>query len=173
MLPLVGIYSVAEPICRGWMGILKTRIYICCHGLEFSNVHLKPFFEFSFSSYLFNQHFYYVLSFSMFYSKILFLLPPVADFCLCSLRQPVGKIFFRYFGMSCFLFIPIVLSDLYVVFFLGTFLFEASLFVLLVSFTTQVLYFCIFTNPSARAGYDTRSIFKRSLTGLNSEFFFS
>ena len=30
----------------------------------------------------------------------------------------------------------------------------------------------IFTNPSARAGYDTRSIFKRSLTGLNSEFFF-
>ena len=31
----------------------------------------------------------------------------------------------------------------------------------------------IFTNPSAWAGYDTRSIFKRSLTGLNSEFFFS
>ena len=29
----------------------------------------------------------------------------------------------------------------------------------------------IFTNPSARAGYDT--IFKRSLTGLNSEFSFS
>ena len=31
----------------------------------------------------------------------------------------------------------------------------------------------IFTNPSARAGYDTRSIFKRSLTGLKSEFSFS
>ena len=30
----------------------------------------------------------------------------------------------------------------------------------------------IFTNPSERAGYDTRSIFKRSLTGLNSEFSF-
>ena len=28
-------------------------------------------------------------------------------------------------------------------------------------------------NPSARAGCDTRSIFKRSLTGLNSEFSFS
>ena len=28
-------------------------------------------------------------------------------------------------------------------------------------------------NPSARAGYDTRSIFKRRLTGLNSEFSFS
>ena len=31
----------------------------------------------------------------------------------------------------------------------------------------------LFTNPSARAGYDTRSIFKWSLTGLNSEFSFS
>ena len=31
----------------------------------------------------------------------------------------------------------------------------------------------LFTNPSARARYDTRSIFKRSLTGLNSEFSFS
>ena len=31
----------------------------------------------------------------------------------------------------------------------------------------------LFTNPSAPAGYDTRSIFKRSLTGLNSEFSFS
>ena len=31
----------------------------------------------------------------------------------------------------------------------------------------------IFTNPSARAGYDTRSIFKQSLTGFNSEFSFS
>ena len=31
----------------------------------------------------------------------------------------------------------------------------------------------IFTNASARAGYDTRSIFKRSLSGLNSEFSFS
>ena len=28
-------------------------------------------------------------------------------------------------------------------------------------------------NPSAGAGYDTRSIFKRSLTGFNSEFSFS
>ena len=31
----------------------------------------------------------------------------------------------------------------------------------------------LFTNPSARAGYNTRSIFKWSLTGLNSEFSFS
>ena len=33
--------------------------------------------------------------------------------------------------------------------------------------------FIIFANLSARAGYDTRAIFKRSLTGLNSEFSFS
>ena len=31
----------------------------------------------------------------------------------------------------------------------------------------------IFANPSARPGYDTRLIFKRSLTGLNSDFSFS
>ena len=31
----------------------------------------------------------------------------------------------------------------------------------------------LFTNASARAGYDTRSIFKRSLAGLNSEFSYS
>ena len=38
-----------------------------------------------------------------------------------------------------------------------------------------LLLICVilFTNPSARAGYDTRSIFKRSLTGMNSEFSFS
>ena len=34
-------------------------------------------------------------------------------------------------------------------------------------------YYAYLPNPSARAGYDTRSIFKRSLTGLNSEFSFS
>ena len=31
----------------------------------------------------------------------------------------------------------------------------------------------IFTNPSAQTGYDTRSIFKQSLTGMNSEFSFT
>ena len=36
-----------------------------------------------------------------------------------------------------------------------------------------IYIYILFTNPSARAGYDTRSIFKRSLTGLNSEFSFS
>ena len=37
----------------------------------------------------------------------------------------------------------------------------------------DLYYMILFSNPSARAGYDTRSIFKQSLTGLNSEFSFS
>ena len=41
------------------------------------------------------------------------------------------------------------------------------------TFTPFLNFEVLFTNPSARAGYDTRSIFKRSLTGLNSEFSFS
>ena len=41
-------------------------------------------------------------------------------------------------------------------------------------FTISCCYFIsVFTNPSAWAGYDTRSIFKESLTGLNLEFSFS
>ena len=45
-----------------------------------------------------------------------------------------------------------------------------------VFFTLQnpdLFYRILFSNPSARAGYDTWSIFKPSLTGLNSEFSFS
>ena len=38
---------------------------------------------------------------------------------------------------------------------------------------TSMITYILFTNPSARAGYETRSIFKRSLTGLNSEISFS
>ena len=38
---------------------------------------------------------------------------------------------------------------------------------------SRTIFLIIFTNPSARVGYDTRSIFKRSLTVLNSEFSFS
>ena len=37
----------------------------------------------------------------------------------------------------------------------------------------KTCYIILFTNPSARAGYDTREFFKRSLTGLNSELSFS
>ena len=45
----------------------------------------------------------------------------------------------------------------------------------LATFSFRGLVYCIliFTNLSARDEYDTRSIFKRSLTGLNSECSFS
>ena len=44
---------------------------------------------------------------------------------------------------------------------------------ILANFNGALVWMVLFTNPSARAGYDTRSIFKRSLTGLKSEFSFS
>ena len=46
----------------------------------------------------------------------------------------------------------------------------ALVFVFFICFFFVFYGISTFTNPSARAGYDTRSIFKRSLTGLNSEF---
>ncbi len=46
-------------------------------------------------------------------------------------------------------------------------------FVFFSGFFSTLLELIIFTEPSARAGYDTRSIFKRSLTGLDSECSFS
>ena len=39
--------------------------------------------------------------------------------------------------------------------------------------TSTTWWWSYLPNPSARAGYDTRSIFKRRLTGFNSEFSFS
>ena len=36
-----------------------------------------------------------------------------------------------------------------------------------------IYIYIVFTNPSARVGHDTWSIFKRSLAGLNSEFSFT
>ena len=51
------------------------------------------------------------------------------------------------------------------------------MYIYMVVYTYMCVYeyfgITIFTNPSAWAGYDTRSIFKQSLTGLNSEFSFS
>ena len=48
-----------------------------------------------------------------------------------------------------------------------------TLLATLVKGDPKVTFSIIFTNPFARTGYDTRSIFKRSLTGFNSEFSFS
>ena len=45
--------------------------------------------------------------------------------------------------------------------------------IIIIVVVVLLLLIIIFTNPSARAGYDTRSIFKQSLTYLNSEYSFS
>ena len=54
-------------------------------------------------------------------------------------------------------------------------MFQTESIVCVFSIYTVYLFFIIyiFTNPCARPGYNTRSIFKWSLTGLNSEFSFS
>ena len=57
------------------------------------------------------------------------------------------------------------------VFRLQAFVWMQKHFIKIILFLWKIII--IFTNPSARAGYDTRSIFKRILTGLNSEFSFS
>ena len=57
-----------------------------------------------------------------------------------------------------------------------SFCYEDLAFIMTISFRNHLKYILnwpYLPNPSARAGYDTRSIFKRSLTGLNSEFSFS
>ena len=51
--------------------------------------------------------------------------------------------------------------------------FEMQMDYLIILAKRRDLGLILFTNPSARAGYDTRSIIKRSLTGFNSEFPFS
>ena len=57
-----------------------------------------------FSCYLFNRPFYYVLSVPIFYSKIILLpLHPVVGLSSCILNLLVGRIFFSYFGISCFI----------------------------------------------------------------------
>ena len=77
------VLPIASPVlCFPW-GLLRILILLSC--------------------YLFIQHFRYLLSVFIFYSKLtLFLLPPVVDLSLCTLNQLVGRIFFYNFGMFCF-----------------------------------------------------------------------
>ena len=122
---------------------LKIRIHLCHHGLAFSNlfswvllfanprlclfwglkVHLILFFFFFFfffffSRFISNQHFCYVLSVSIFYSKIvLFLLHSLADFSLSTLHLLVGRIFLHYFWTSCLVCIVWPYTGTFLVFF--------------------------------------------------------
>ena len=96
----------------------------------------------------------------------------------------IMNMFFRYLLKNIECFFSLRLQYIYCIYFYGFVRTSRnSWFWLFVSYycvesgESLTLRFCdrkiLFTNPSARAGYDTRSIFKRSLTGFNSEFSFS
>ena len=75
---------------------------------------------------------------------------------------------FRCFVFSYEVSKNIPISFVFIVYFL-----DNSLFVFPWLSYLWKTFVILLTNPSVRAGYDTRSIFKRSLTGFNSEFSFS
>ena len=103
----------------------------------------------------------------------------------------ITGLFYFYFLCYCFVVVVVVISFVFLCFFFHFLLnphistqekyitmpLSSVSFPILDNHTRQnryyLVYLYIFTNPSARVGYDTRSIFKRSLTGLNSEFSFS
>ena len=78
----------------------------CCSLWVSVFVHLGAFFEsLFFLCYLSFQHFRYVISVSIIYSKNVFFLYPVVDLSLCFLLQLGSRTFFRYFERSCFVYI--------------------------------------------------------------------
>ena len=62
---------------------------------------------------------------------------------------------------------------LYIYIYIYIYIYTCVCVCLLMCISVSVCDYAYLPNPSARAGYDTRSIFKRSLTGLNSECSFS
>ena len=100
--------------------------------------------------YLSILHFYYVLFVSIFYSKISsFPLHPVVDFSLCTFHQSVSRIFFRYFGMSCFVSIDWLGPGIFWVFLLSSISFDLLLPVVL-SDLSVILFRCFHSNVSQR-----------------------
>ena len=95
------------------------------------------------SCYLSSQHFHYVLSFSIFYSKIiLFLFLPVVNLPLYTLHQSVSWIIFHYIGISCFVGIVWTCSTSFWVFLLSSiFIFAVLLSDLFVVIWSGGLFF--------------------------------
>ena len=73
---------------------------------------------------------------------------------------------------KCFLFFHFFSTTFWIYIFLSSNFIFIPVFLSLSSNSLN-FFITIFTNPSARVGYDTRSVFKWSFTGLNSEFSFS
>ena len=134
-------------------GVFKCSIFLSLGLFASSSIrstcgHLKVLLNLWNLIYLFIQLFCSVLSLSIVYSKILFLLCPVVDLSLSTPHQPEGKLFFHHFGMFFFfllldlipislnllpipfdLFLSMVLSDLSTAIFLS-FFFSRFLYVL-------------------------------------------
>ena len=94
------------------LNFLKPGIHVCCHGLAFSSSVLfkscsepfKTYLSYSFSILLI--HFAFLLySFRFPNYTPLFCSICIVGMSSCILHWLVGRYFFHYFGMSCFVFI--------------------------------------------------------------------
>ena len=133
---LVSICSFLVPVCREWRWISWTRSHVFHHGLALSSlIFFLVLFRVSRRVFPFRgllqvplvllwyclsiQHFRYVSLVAIFYSKIVrFLLYLVVGMFLCNSLPIVDKIFFRCFGMSCFVCIVLLFIDISLVFLL-------------------------------------------------------
>ena len=130
LVHLVGIFSLLVLVCREWRWISWTRIHVFQHALAFSSlisffvsiwvircvfplwslprVHLVLLWY-----CLSIQPFRYAFSVAIFLFKIVrFLWRLVVGMFLCHALLIVDKIFFRCFGMSCFVYIVLPFVDI-------------------------------------------------------------
>ena len=99
---MVGNFLNQNPYIQSWPVVFQFEIFLV-----------------SFSYCLSIRPFCYVLLVSIFYSRIVqLLLHPVVGMCLCHLPQLVGRIFFHYFGMFCFVCIALTFVDVILIFLL-------------------------------------------------------
>ena len=116
-LLLLGIFTVAEIICRGWMWIFDTRINVCYQGLVLSSlIHSWVLLLVSHSVFRLHQglvilfFFHVVCSFILFFvlsvpiscsKTVLFPLYPVV-YCPCAFSSDLTVEFFLIFWMVLF-----------------------------------------------------------------------
>ena len=134
---LVGIYSFRVLVCHEWRWISWARIHIFHHSLAFSNlIFFLVLFWVNLSVFplsvllrvlltllpccLSIRLYCYGLLVAISYSKITqLLLHPVVGMFSRHLPQLVGRIFFRCFGMSCFVCIVLPFLDIFLIFHLS------------------------------------------------------
>ena len=95
----------------------------------------------------------------------------LGDPCVC--QNPIGVYVCHFLGKVLGCAYTICLNGIIIIIIIIIIMWLLLLPLIFFLLMMMIIIIIIFTNPSARAGCDTRSIFKRSLTGLNSEFSFS